>query len=83
MDAGKKTAMITLLANLVAEHLDEAQLVTAAAIITQFGSTLGFLAAQRAADASGSSRSSLSPAGSAAQAGAEDPEAQGGAACPP
>lgn len=53
MNASEKTAIITLLANLLAERLDEAQLVAASAILTQLGTTLGFLAAQQTSNTSG------------------------------
>lgn len=51
MDASGRNAIVTLLANLLSERLDEEQLTAAAAVITQLGTTLGFLAAQRALDA--------------------------------
>lgn len=50
MDASGRNAIVTLLANLLSERLDEEQLA-AASVITQLGTTLGFLAAQRALDA--------------------------------
>ena len=53
MNASEKTAIIALVANLLAEHLEEEQLVAAASILTQLGTTLGFLAAQRAFDTTG------------------------------
>ena len=46
MDASGRNAIVTLLANLLSERLDEEQLAAAASVIT-----LGFLAAQRALDA--------------------------------
>ena len=51
MDASGRNAIVTLLANLLSERLDEEQLAAAASVITQLGTTLGFLAAQRALDA--------------------------------
>lgn len=51
MDASGRNAIVTLLANLLSERLDEEQLAAAASVITQLGATLGFLAAQRALDA--------------------------------
>lgn len=49
MDASGRNAIVTLLANLLSERLDEEQLAAAASVITQLGTTLGFLAAQRQA----------------------------------
>ena len=51
MDASGRNAIVTLLAHLLSERLDEEQLAAAASVITQLGTTLGFLAAQRALDA--------------------------------
>ena len=51
MDASGRNAIVPLLANLLSERLDEEQLAAAASVITQLGTTLGFLAAQRALDA--------------------------------
>ena len=53
MDASGRNAIVTLLANLLSERLDEEQLAAAASVITQLGTTLGFTrnlnAAQRQA----------------------------------
>ena len=48
MDASGRNAIVTLLANLLSERLDEEQLAAAASVITQLGTTLGFLAARHA-----------------------------------
>lgn len=42
MDASGRNAIVTLLANLLSERLDEEQLAAAASVITQLGTTLGF-----------------------------------------
>ena len=41
MDASGRNAIVTLLANLLSERLDEEQLAAAASVITQLGTTLG------------------------------------------
>lgn len=51
MDAARKNALIALLANVLAEHLTEDQLLQAASIFTQLGTSLGFIASQKALDA--------------------------------
>ena len=88
MDASGKTAIITLIANLLAERLDEAQLVAVASLLTQLGSTLGFIAAQQASDSARGAKSGQSqltnsgPAASPAQSSQEAtgrPPSQGSA----
>lgn len=45
--------MLTLLANAIAQKLTDQQLAQAAALLTQLGTTLGFLASQRALESAG------------------------------
>lgn len=51
MDACKQAALITLLANMIAEQASQEDLVQLASILTQLGTTLGFIAAQSALEA--------------------------------
>lgn len=76
MDANGKTAIVTLLANLLAERLTEDQLTKAAAILTQLGTTLGFIAAQRALDQAGGQSQITQPSAQTGRAGTESPPSQ-------
>lgn len=50
MEGSTWNLLLTLLANALADRLTPAQLVQAATLVTQLGTTLGFLAAQQATD---------------------------------
>ena len=50
MEGSPWNLLLTLLANALADRLTPAQLVQAATLVTQLGTTLGFLAAQQATD---------------------------------
>ncbi len=52
MEGSTWNLLLTLLANALADRLTPAQLVQAATLVTQLGTTLGFLAAQQAAEGS-------------------------------
>ncbi len=48
MNATEQAAIITLLCNIIAEHLETNELAQLATILTQLGATMGFIAAQKA-----------------------------------
>lgn len=50
MEGSTWNLLLTLLANALADRLTPAQLVQAATLVTQLGTTLGFLAAQQATE---------------------------------
>lgn len=57
MNATERAAIITLLCNVIAEHLETSELAQLATILTQIGATLGFISAQQALDQSSASNS--------------------------
>ena len=58
MTAEEKTMALALLASTLAQRMTEDQLVQAAALFTQLGTNLSFLASQRALDAVGQNATS-------------------------
>ena len=85
--------MLTLLANAIAQKLTDQQLAQAAALLTQLGTTLGFLASQRALESAGqgdgaASGDGVTTAGQASRleppcpAGRERPPCPGSGPCP-
>lgn len=60
MNATERAALITLLCNVIAERLGTDELAQLATVVTQIGTTLGFLAAQQVLDESSASENSAS-----------------------
>lgn len=75
MNATERAAIITLLCNVIAEHLETSELAQLATVLTQIGATLSFIAAQQALyEAPASNNNNTANGGTAASVTTENIE---------